>query len=240
MKDSGFGKKILFLPAILLAFSAFLLGSLSGCVSASQPGADASKNPEAKQENLTVYGKETETAIKVKLENVTSNTILGLAIKPSSSETYLDLAIPSGSKIMIGETVLLFFEPLKQTDGFVGAQSSGGLQTSDATAQTAYDLKLTFFDGSTAELHALYLAELDAITAIVSKDGFFYVEYLGQNGQKGSTLEMERSFLLDRETEAAARDKATQGQLQYDNDENTGGITGGQTQDQCVDDLIFR
>jgi len=187
-----------------------------------------------------VYGKETETAIRIKLENVTGNTILGVAIKPSSSETYLDLAIPSGSKIMIGETVLLLFEPLKQTEGFVGAQSTGGLQTTGATAQTAYDLKLTFFDGSTAELHALYLTELDAITAFISNEGFCYVEYQSQSGQKGSTLEMEKSFLLERETEAAARDKATQEQLQYDNEENAGDFTGGQTQDQCVDDLIFR
>ena len=263
MRKTGLEKSPLVLLVLLLAVSLFSLSALIGCTDAKEEEQEAVIEadvppevvaPVEKTEDLPVFGRDSATAVKLKLDNETNKVIAEIAVKLSYDEVYSESLLPPEARIWLLQTVYVCFEPLQPAAAADGAGA-------DIVLRPLYDVQVTFSGRDVVVFHGLNLSELEEITLCLTSDGMGYVEYLDASGNHGSTLETERALKDAAEAQAVAEAEAAaaaqaaaeaeaaaaaaaaaeaEGQYQYNYSSGGGGSSGGQAQDQCVDDLVLR
>jgi len=190
-------------------------------------------------------GSASNTAIMLEVSNATVKNIVGFEVLCANDEDYGSALITNGSRIVTGETVVLFFEPV-------------GLEPE------LYDVALTFNDSSRAVLHGICLEELVFLKICTSNSGTTHAEYKDVKGIRWNTLDRENAIrqiaeaaeaallaqaeaeaLAEAEAEAEAAAAAAAQSYSGGYSYNTGGggaaapSAASQAPDVCVDDLVF-
>lgn len=249
----------------LIVAGVLALSCLYGCASneASEEQPVVEKVEEV--EELRTIGKETDTAIKVEIENATGEDISKFEIKSSLDSEYPGVFSKESTKIKDEEKVILYFEPEDIASEAASAETPEAEEAgvADIELRNLYTIHLTFADKTEVELHDLALEELGNFSICLSEDGIAYIEFEDEKGKTSSTLETEKALIEAKaaaEAEAAAAAEAqaaaeaeeaaaaeAQNQYTYDSgasngysyDSGSSGYSGSQSQDQCVDDPAF-
>lgn len=139
------------------------------------------------------------------------------------------------------------------------SSESSSAAENDVVLRTLYNIALAFDDDATAVVHDLNLEGLPAFSIHLTSDGIAYIEYVNDDGKTESTLETERAIKLaeeeaaaqaQREQEEAAAEALAQAEAEeapaaidygsdYSYDPGSGYVESTQSEDACVDDVIF-
>lgn len=230
--------------SIVTLFVIVALAMLVSFVGCSSP-ANSENEAEKEAPELVSVGEKSDQSVQIKVHNNTNKEIASLQIEKSGTVGLTDqeLAIPSGDTFLINLNASEFADTATET-------------TSDVIVRPVYDVVIGFTDGSHATTHGLGTEDVTEFTLLLSDEGILYVEYTTAEGSTESTLETEKALIAAAEAEAlaqaeaeaaaqAAAEAATQTYDNYDYNYDYGAGSDnsdsvGQSEDQCVDDIVLR
>ena len=123
-----------------------------------------------KKENLKTVGEKKDGCIAFKLRNATSKKIIGLAIKTADETEFTENMMEEDDSFELKEKKRIYFS--KETE-------ENAEENTDETAEDkapTYDMRITFEDGTSADVHGIVLEDLRTLT-IREKDGIVYGTY---------------------------------------------------------------
>ena len=224
-------------------------------------GDEAEKSDEAESEDkddsskktdeLKTVGEKKEGCITFKLKNSTSRKITGLTIKTADETEFPENMMEADDSFELKEKKRIYFS--KETEENAEENTE---ENTDETAEDkapTYDMRITFEDGTTADVHGIVLEDLRTLT-IREKDGIVYGTYkLKSTKEKKTTYDTEKAIADQAAADAAAAQAAaSQPAESYDSndysydysgedysggdDYSGGGDDGG---DGCLDDGLL-
>lgn len=137
-----------------------------------------------KKENLKTVGEKKDGCIAFKLRNATSKKIIGLAIKTADETEFTENMMEEDDSFELKEKKRIYFS--KETE-------ENAEENTDETAEDkapTYDMRITFEDGTSADVHGIVLEDLRTLT-IREKDGIVYGTY-----KLKSTKEKKTTYVL--------------------------------------------
>ena len=151
---------------------ALLVGVLAvpssvSCFAAESTDAAAADSDE---EEETEVGEKKDGCIAFKLRNATSKKIIGLAIKTADETEFTENMMEEDDSFELKEKKRIYFS--KETE-------ENAEENTDETAEDkapTYDMRITFEDGASADVHGIVLEDLRTLT-IREKDGIVYGTY---------------------------------------------------------------
>lgn len=173
---------------------------IGGCSSQEATGEAVVEEQQAEEEELLVIGEESEGALTMVFENATGKDVSGVATRQSGSAdaAFSENMLGDGAWAA-GERARVCCAPFEAT----GSTSDGG----DVALRSAYDIQLTYADGTTSVLHGVTFEEADEVSvAIDAESGLAYLAF-DQDGSQATTLEAEKA-VKQQEDEAAAAAEA--------------------------------
>ena len=194
-----------------------------------------------KTDELKTVGEEKEGCITFKLKNSTSRKITGLAIKTADETEFPENMMEADDSFELKEKKRIYFSS-KETE-----------ENTDKTAEDkapTYDMRITFEDGTTADVHGIVLEDLRTLT-IREKDGIVYGTYkLKSTKEKKTTYDTEKAIADQAAADAAAAQAAASQPAEsydsndysydysydYSGEDYSGGDDGG---DGCLDDGLL-
>lgn len=142
-----------------------------------------------KKENLKTVGEKKDGCIAFKLRNATSKKIIGLAIKTADETEFTENMMEEDDSFELKEKKRIYFS--KETE-------ENAEENTDETAEDkapTYDMRITFEDGTSADVHGIVLEDLRTLT-IREKDGIVYGTYkLKSTKEKKTTYDTEKAIL---------------------------------------------
>ena len=145
-------KKKVLLFACLAAFG--LSMAVTGC-SKEEPAKKSEIQEEKKEEKLEVIGVEKDSEFQVKLTNSTAKNITGISVKSSDEAEYPANMLKEADVFEDKESRLLCYTAPK------AAEVSADVKATDKVLEPAYDIQLTFEDGTTAVLHSFPFGDIE-------------------------------------------------------------------------------
>lgn len=260
MIKQRFGRKVA-LASVLLAVAIL---TLAGC---SQKESEKTLLPEQEIEKYQAayktVGQQTEGAGCITTENGTTKAIEQIELKLSEDDAF-ETEVMSNEAIEPEEEVKLYYQDL-----VTGEDDND----SDIGFRTLYDVRVTFDDGESVDLHDLNIPELKAMRICLSPEGVGYIEYRTAWGSTEDTLDAEKAIQgIDDESQEETPDdiestgsegitddqslndstvtsspsytESSGGSSSNQADNSSGGTSGSgssasQTQDECIDDVVF-
>ena len=141
-----------------------------------------------KKENLKTVGEKKDGCIAFKLRNATSKKIIGLAIKTADETEFTENMMEEDDSFELKEKKRIYFS--KETE-------ENAEENTDETAEDkapTYDMRITFEDGTSADVHGIVLEDLRTLT-IREKDGIVYGTYkLKSTKEKKTTYDTEKAI----------------------------------------------
>ena len=163
-----------------------------------------------KTDELKTVGEEKEGCITFKLKNSTSRKITGLAIKTADETDFPENMMEADDFFELKEKKRIYFS--KKT-------AENAEENTDETAEDkapTYDMRITFEDGTTADVHGIVLEDLRTLT-IREKDGIAYGTYkLKSTKEKKTTYDTEKAIADQAAADAAAQAAASKPTESYD------------------------
>ena len=155
-----------------------------------------------KKENLKTVGEKKDGCIAFILRNATSKKITGLAIKTAEETEFPENMMEAEDSFELKEKKRIYFSKNSEENAE---------QNTDETAADkapAYDMHITFEDGTTADVHGIVLEDLGTLT-IREKDGIVYGTYkLKSTKEKKNTYDTEKAIADQAAADAAAAQAA--------------------------------
>ena len=197
-----------------------------------------------KKDELKTVGEEKEGCITFKLKNSTSRKITGLAIKTADETEFPENMMEADDSFELKEKKRIYFSK---------ATEENAEENTDETAEDkapTYDMRITFEDGTTADVHGIVLEDLRTLT-IREKDGIVYGTYkLKSTKEKKTTYDTEKAIADQAAADAAAAQAAASQPAEsydsndysydysydYSGEDYSGGDDGG---DGCLDDGLL-
>lgn len=209
--------------------------------SADSDDAKEERTAAKKKEDLKTVGEKTEGCIAFKLRNGTGKKITGLAIKTADETEFTENMMEEDDSFELKEKKRIYFS--KETE-------ENAEENTDETAEDkapTYDMRITFEDGTSADVHGIVLEDLRTLT-IREKDGIVYGTYkLKSTKEKKTTYDTEKAIADQAAADAAASQPAESydsNDYSYDysgedysgGDDYSGGEDGG---DGCLDNGLL-
>ena len=113
-----------------------------------------------KKENLKTVGEKKDGCIAFKLRNATSKKIIGLAIKTADETEFTENMMEEDDSFELKEKKRIYFS--KETE-------ENAEENTDETAEDkapTYDMRITFEDGTSADVHGIVLEDLRTLTIL--------------------------------------------------------------------------
>ena len=188
-------KKKVLLFACLAAFG--LSMAVTGC-SKEEPAKKSEIQEEKKEEKLEVIGVEKDSEFQVKLTNSTAKNITGISVKSSDEAEYPANMLKEADVFKDKESRLLCYTAPK------AAETPADAKATDKVLEPAYDIQLTFEDGTTAVLHSFPFG--DVKEGEICMEDVAYLKYTSvASKEKVDTKGAEQAVKAQAEAEAAAK-----------------------------------
>lgn len=193
-------KKKVLLFACLAAFG--LSMAVTGC-SKEEPAKKSETQEEKKEEKLEVIGVEKDSEFQVKLTNSTAKNITGVSVKSSDEAEYPANMLKESDVFEDKESRLLCYTAPK------AAEAPADAKATDKVLEPAYDIQLTFEDGTTAVLHSFPFGDVEE--GEICMEDVAYLKYTSvASKEKVDTKGAEQAVKAQAEAEAAAKAAAEQ------------------------------
>jgi colicin import membrane protein len=181
-----------------------------GSASTASAAAAASAEPTVETTGPDI-GTRSDSSLTQRLyvENHTGRKITGFAIKVDGEENYGDNMMTEGDTVENGECRAVYYT---EEASDVTATASSDASLSGALINEAYDLQLTFEDGSQEEVKNFPIGNAEEVSlaaASAEEGGFIYLTYTDINGEEVSTHDAEKAD-YDAAQKAAADAAAAQ------------------------------
>ena len=188
-------KKKVLLFACLAAFG--LSMAVTGC-SKEEPAKKSEIQEEKKEEKLEVIGVEKDSEFQVKLTNSTAKNITGVSVKSSDEAEYPANMLKESDVFEDKESRLLCYTAPK------AAEAPADAKATDKVLEPAYDIQLTFEDGTTAVLHSFPFGDVEE--GEICMEDVVYLKYTSvASKEKVDTKGAEQAVKAQAEAEAAAK-----------------------------------
>lgn len=188
-------KKKVLLFACLAAFG--LSMAVTGC-SKEEPAKKSEIQEEKKEEKLEVIGVEKDSEFQVKLTNSTAKNITGISVKSSDEAEYPANMLKEADVFKDKESRLLCYTAPK------AAEAPADAKATDKVLEPAYDIQLTFEDGTTAVLHSFPFGDVEE--GEICMEDVAYLKYTSVvSKEKVDTKGAEQAVKAQAEAEAAAK-----------------------------------
>lgn len=151
--------------------------AVTGCSKEEPAEKKTETQEEKKEEKLEVIGVEKDSEFQVKLTNSTTKNITGISVKSSDETEYPANMLKESEVFENKESRLLCYTAPK------AAEAPADAKGTDKVLETAYDIQLTFEDGTTAVLHSFPFEDIEEgeiffedvaylkYTSVASKEG---------------------------------------------------------------------
>lgn len=254
-------RKVVFRVAGACLLASACMVPLVGCSSQTEETATQEETQEVEESYLAI-GSASDDALTMIFENATDKTISSVAVKDVSSEddTYTELKI-DGDAWESGVKAQVYCEAYESS-----ATTSSG---NEVVLNAAYDIQLTYEDGTTNVLNDVTFEEAESVTVLIDEEsGLAYLSY-EVDSSEATTLEAEKAVKQQEDEEAAAAQAAAEAEAaaaaeaeaaaaaeaeaaaqesssnSYSYDYSSSGSSGssaGQSEDSCIDsgDLVLR
>ena len=193
-------KKKIAICAVTMAMACTL--GLAGCSGGADNNTNANNANNANVTNtaaqtLTEIGTKTDKTVAVTITNGTGKVITGMQVSDPATGEFGANVFSASNKVVNGEKVIVNLENTAQA---TSASTSAG----DVAIKAYPDVRVTFSDGTTADLHQLNLS--DVTDATLKLDGTMaYLEYTSASSKTVvNTLESEKAAAEAAEAAAAA------------------------------------
>lgn len=146
---------------------------------------------------------------KIYVTNKTGKNITGFAIREDSSASYGENMMQDSDVFKNDENRKVYYEEDAST---AGVSSTADSSLAGALVNVAYDLQLTYEDGTTEEIMNFPIGNAEEVVlniATADEGGFVYLTYTDINGSSVSTLDSEKAD-YDAAVQAAASAAAAQ------------------------------
>lgn len=189
-------KKKVLLFACLAAFG--LSMAVTGCSKEEPAEKKTEVQEEKKEEKLEVIGVEKDSEFQVKLTNSTTKNVTGVSVKSSDDAEYPANMLKGSDVFKDKESRLLCYTAPKATETPADAKAT------DKVLEPAYDIQLTFEDGTTAVLHSFPFGDIEE--GEICMEDVAYLKYTSvASKEKVDTKGAEQAVKAQAEAEAAAK-----------------------------------
>lgn len=189
-------KKKVLLFACLAAFG--LSMAVTGCSKEEPVEKKTEVQEEKKEEKLEVIGVEKDSEFQVKLTNSTTKNVTGVSVKSSDEAEYPANMLKESDVFKDKESRLLCYTAPK------AAETPADAKATDKVLEPAYDIQLTFEDGTTAVLHSFPFGDIEE--GEICMEDVAYLKYTSvASKEKVDTKGAEQAVKAQAEAEAAAK-----------------------------------